>query len=405
MKIKRPLRVCHISTLTGWGGVERMLIDLLTSESSNNIHHMLLTPSSKPELLVQINEANISHYEPKRRWRYDPLPIWHMARWLRQSQVDVVHAYNAYANVWGYLAALFAHIPLFISGEHGTLLGISNTPMSLFDRWAQTHATAVVANSQASATILHRKYHIPPEKIHVVANAVAPLPQVDIKKVREQFGIPLSACLVGSVGRLAGPKNFITFLEAANYICQQRRDVYFMLIGGGPQERLLRDYIQAKQIADRFILTGERSDARCLIQAFDLFVSTSLQESFGNVLVEAALAAVPVVAPAVGGITDVIINQQTGVLLEPTQPIVDDDAVDAKIPYKEVLIGDQLLPPRALDAKQLADVILKLLASPEERHQLGEAAYQRAIHLFTIDRYRQDLERIYMQVTKMVAKE
>ncbi|NJN53426.1 MAG: glycosyltransferase [Anaerolineae bacterium] len=119
--MKRPLRVCHVSTMTGWGGVERMLVDLLTHVHQSEVHHHLLTTSSKPEILQEVWQANIPYFEPQRRWHYDLSAVFQMANWLKEKQIDVVHTYNAFANCWGYLAARLAKVPVFLAGEHGSV--------------------------------------------------------------------------------------------------------------------------------------------------------------------------------------------------------------------------------------------------------------------------------------------
>jgi glycosyltransferase involved in cell wall biosynthesis len=169
-------------------------------------------------------------------------------------------------------------------------------------------------------------------------------------------------------------------------------------VGGGPQESRLKELIQELGIQDRFLMTGWRADAREIIQVFDIFVSTSIRESFGNGLIEAALAGKPVIAPRVDGIPEAVIDQATGLLLTPTGSFESrKDDSSSPVPEK-VLIDDKFEPPRSLNPHQLADRILYLLQKPVLRNELGRAARRRASIKFSMKRYITDLENIYMEL-------
>ena len=392
-----PLRVCHLSTLTRWGGVERMLVDLLLDQSPGVAKHLLVATSSAPEILASLQEANVPMLAPSRRWRYDVGGIFEVAQWLRQQRVQVVHAYNAFANVWGYLAASLARVPIFISGEHGSIWSVRGSRYQL-DRWAQRRADAVIANSRASSVMLQARYGLPSAKIHVVANGIPELPSANVEVVRAELGIPATATIVGSIGRLDTPKHFSTLIEAAALIRARRSDVYFVLVGGGPQEEALRQLINARDLSAQFVLTGWRKDARVLLQAFDVFISTSIREPFGNVLVEAALAKIPVVAPSVDGIVDVVNHAQTGILLEPTEALSAPLTTDSAAVPRRVVLRETLSPPHALNPHKVAEAVLNLLESPERREQYGEAGYQKARNSFSLQHYKQTLESIYKQM-------
>lgn len=388
------LKVCHISTMTQWGGVERMLVDLLLNVQQECIEHLLLTTSSKPDVLQPILDKGISHYEPSRAWHYDPRALWRMALWLKQKRVNVVHTYNAFANSWGTLAARLAQIPIVFTGEHGSIL-TARPSIRWLDRIAQNQATAVIANSNASKKLLHLKYQVPLERIYVVANAVEPLIPVDKGIIRKQLGLSKDDLVVGSVGRLDMPKDYPTFIESAALILKKYRQVVFVLVGGGLHENLLKDLVEKRGISDRFMFTGWRADARKILQVFDIFVSTSLQESFGNTLVEAALAGIPVIAPAVGGVPDVVINHETGILLTPSEPVHPLTMTQGQPLYKEVLIEGHLTAPQSLSLNELSDAIANLIEHPDLRTMIGLSAQKRAEKLFNIHRYINDLESIY----------
>ena len=394
--MSRPVVVCHLSTMTGWGGVERMVEDVLLHSAATGEAHHLLAPSWSPEVVAPIEAAGIPMLLLHRQSRYDPRGIAQAVTWLRRKHVTILHAYNAFANIWGLALSRLAGVPVFIAGEHGTVWRTSGALFQL-DRLAQRTAAAVVANSAAAAALVEQRYGVAPASIQVIANAVAPLPVVDREALRRSLGLE-GAPVVGSVGRLDNPKDQQTLLEAAALALAQRDDLRFVLVGGGPLEAELRARLQQLGLSERFIMTGWRSDARELIQAFDLFVGTSVRESFGNVFVEAALAGLPVIASAVDGIPEVVADGQTGCLLRPKLPIRPSTAPGATPIGAIALIDGRLSPPRALDPAELAQAILDLMADPERRRRLGDAARQRAQLRYGLDRHIMELTDLYQRL-------
>jgi glycosyltransferase involved in cell wall biosynthesis len=378
--------------MADWGGVERLIEDVLTHPAQPGIRHVLLATSWSPQVISSIRAAGTPILLLERSGRFDPRAVARAVAWLRREQVGVVHAYNAYANIWGHLLATLARIPVFVAGEHGTIWRTRDLLYHL-DRRAQRAATAVVANSEAAATLVHHRYGVARDKIHIIANAVAPLPEADVASLRRSLGLG-DAPVVGSIGRLDSPKDYRTFIDAAALVLARDDRVRFMLVGGGPLEMELRAQVKELDISDRFMMTGFRADARQLIQMFDIFIGTSIRESFGNVFVEAALAGVPVIAPAIDGIPEAVEDGQTGLLLVPKLPVRLPHTPATPIGALTVRNG-QLASPLSLDPAQLAETIIELMSDSERRRQLGNQARQRAQLLYNIDRYIMELMCLY----------
>jgi glycosyltransferase involved in cell wall biosynthesis len=382
--------------MTNWGGVERVLQDSLTHPTPGGIRQSLLATSWSPKVVDPIVAAGVPVMLMKRNGRYDFQAVRQVVAWLRRGRFSVIHSHNAYANIWGRMLATLARIPVFIAGEHGTSWQ-TNGALFQLDRYAQRTAQGVIANSRAAAALLRQRYGVTPDKIHVIYNAVAPLPPVDAGALRRSLGLE-GAPIVGSVGRLDTPKDYRTLIDAAALALAQNADLRFLLVGGGPLEPELRALVSALGLDGRFIMTGWRDDARQLVQILDLFVGTSIRESFGNAFVEAALAGVPAVAPAIDGIPEVILDGETGRLLTPRRPIRPPTATNATPIGPFALIDGQLTPPRSLDPAELAGVIVELMADPEQRARLGKAARRRAQLRFGLDRYIMELSALYRRL-------
>ena len=383
--------VCHIATMTQWGGVERILIDFLSHVDQTKISHSLLTTSNSSHIMTSIEQAGILNFRPSRQFHYDPTAVLQMAQWLRSQNVQIVHAYNAVGNAWGNLAALLAKTPIYISGEHGSVWRIRSL-LYWLNRAAYRRAQCIIVNSAASKVLVCHKYQVDPRNVRVVYNIVAPPTQVDREKARFELGIG-AELIVGSIGRLAEQKGYRVFIDAAKKILQIRTDIKFIIIGGGEQEADLQRYIQDLGIEDKFILTGWRQDARELLPAFDVFVSTSIYEPFGNVLIEAAMVGVPVIAPCVDGIPEAVADGITGKLLRPVNTILEKRALPP-----HVVIDGKLSQPLAIDATELAETILEFANYPDLRQRYGEAGQERAKTLCTVGQYINEVQKIYNEL-------
>lgn len=382
--------VCHVATMTQWGGVERMLVDFLTAAKKSTFSHALLTTSSSEIIMAPIKNAGITTFEPKRRIKYDPSAPLQMAQWLRSQKTSLVHTYNAVGNAYGNIAALLANIPIYITGERGSVWR-SNSHLYWLNRLACQRANVVVANSHASKLMVSSRYRVHPDKIRVIHNFVAPPLAANREIARKKLGLD-NEFVVGSIGRLAPQKGYDVYIEAAKHVMRAHTQARFILIGGGEQEESLREQARLAGIADKFIFTGWRSDARDILPAFDVFVSTSMFEPFGNVLVEAGMLAIPVIAPHVDGIPEIVEDKVTGRLIRPTKEPVST----SNLPVRVVIDG-KLSRPLVVDPEVLASTILELASDTDLRTGYGEAAKHRVCERFVLNRYLAETDLLYTE--------
>lgn len=396
------INVCHVSTMTSWGGVERMLVDLLTTVKQQHVRHFLLTTSSAPAVLKPIIDAGIETFEPKRNFHYDPMAIVQMARWLRAKKIDVVHTYNLFSNCWGGMAAALAGTPIRVAGEHGSIW-LPESMLTRLEKRFYLSADLVVANSFASKVMLSVERNIPATKIQVVHNAVQSpdiCTEAELEALRREFSLSKDEKVVGAVGRLSESKDFFTWLDAAKILAEKFENIRFMLVGDGPLAGALKQHADSLGILSRVIFTGWRQDARNIMQLFDIYMCSSIHESFGNTLIEAAFCKKPVVGPRIDGIPEAVLDGETGLLVTPDRDIADRlQSPDSKI-VKKIVIDGKVSSTKVLSPDKLAEAVSVLLDDPALCQSLGEAGYHRAHKEFQLSRYIQDLENIYTSLYK-----
>jgi glycosyltransferase involved in cell wall biosynthesis len=141
--------------------------------------------------------------------------------------------------------------------------------------------------------------------------------------LRRELGLDPNTPLVGNLSALADHKDYPTWIRTARRLSRLDPNMRFIIAGTGPDEQLIRDQILQAGLQDTVFLLGFRKDVERLMQSLDLFLITSKTEGLGTIVLEALAAGVPVVATRAGGIPEMIIDGETGLLA----PIGDDNTL------------------------------------------------------------------------------
>jgi glycosyltransferase involved in cell wall biosynthesis len=391
-----------ISSLAG-GGVERLLVKSLSLFNKDKFCHMVCCVSKAGIYESDLRSISIPYWVMNRRTRLDPGLVFQMAKLMRQQRVDIVHTLNFTANAWGRVAARIAGVPKLIAHERGTAW-TENAIMRIVDRALCPYTDLWLANSQAAKIVLTQHLGLPAARIRVIYNGVPQPPKLRANKhsLRELLGLGPDLPLVGNVGRLDVHKGHIYLLRAISLVWEAFPSAHFVILGDGPLSSYLKYEAQKAGLFDNKQLhfPGFFLDAPEKMREFDLLVHPSIHESLGNVIIEAGFARLPVVASNVDGIPEVILDRETGILIDCALPVESLHNHGASPLPKVVVDGTsrKLHPPFAPSPQPLAQSIIKLLEDPQMRQKMGDKAHQRAQALFSLKRYVFDLENIYQEL-------
>jgi len=164
-----------------------------------------------------------------------------------------------------------------------------------------------------------------PDALHkslTIANGVdtGAAPMRDADEVRRALGLPEGAPLVGVVARLAPQKGILEFLDAARLIANSHPQVMCVIAGDGPLVQEAHDRRTELGLATQVQFLGHIDWARELLGALDLLVIPSLSEGSSVVAMEAMALGKPVVATSVGGVPEVVLDGETGLLVAASDP-------------------------------------------------------------------------------------
>jgi glycosyltransferase involved in cell wall biosynthesis len=279
-----------------------------------------------------------------------------LAEQFQRERADVLCCHGYKANLLGRVAARRRGIPVVAVSRGWTGESLRVRLYERLDRWNLRWMDRVVCVSEGQAVKV-RRAGVPTERVVVIHNAVQAerfaRPDPARRHVLERMFPRSPRWIVGAAGRLSPEKGFGVLIEAASRIGDP--SVGFVHFGDGPLRMELQQHIAAAGLADRFVLAGFRNNLDEFMPFFDVLALPSFTEGLPNVVLEAFAASVPVVATAVGGTPEVVVDGESGYLVPP-----GDSAVLAR------RIGDTL-------------------ASETERRAMGRRGQLRTLNQFTFE--------------------
>jgi len=296
----------------------------------------------------------------------EPARLVAAARWLRgylrQSGAAIVQGTGYATNVLGREAARGLSLrvvnTVHVEPEASLLDGGSRLGLRLrdaVDRAGRGRVDGYVAVSDTVRDALIAR-GVPATDVVVVRNGV------DVAELRGAAaappppGTPREPPLVGVVARLEPVKGVESFVRAVAELASEHPEARFVVGGSGSQERALRDLAAELGVQDRITWLGIVRPAAPLLATFDVVVVPSRSEGSGIVALEAMALARPVVATVVGGLPEVVVDGETGLLVAPRDHVA------------------------------LARAVGALLSDPARARALGEAGLRRVETEFTVER-------------------
>lgn len=243
-----------------------------------------------------------------------------LRRLLRRGRYDIVHFHSPWVAALGRLVVMTLpprSRPVIVATEHNVWWSYARATrlMNAATAWLDDADIAVSADVRAS---------IPAYRRHRYRTVVHGLVTDDIgrdpaarQRVRAEFGIADDQIVVCTVANFREQKAYPDLLRAASLLVGRGLPVTFVAVGQGPLEDEIRKCRDQLGLRDHFVLAGYRDDVPAVLQASDLFALASHHEGFPIAVMEALAHGLPVVATAVGGIPDAVVQGREGYIVAP----------------------------------------------------------------------------------------
>jgi starch synthase len=310
---------------------------------------------------------------------------------------DIIHCHTWYTHLAGCLLKQLVGARLVLTAHslepHRPWkleqLGAAYNASLWMERTAYENADGVIAVSQSMRNDVHELYGVPHDKIRVIYNGVdieEYRPRTDLETLN-RYGIDPGKSFILFVGRITRQKGILHLVNAVPHI---RANVQIVLCAGAADTAELEREIskaveQAREKSRNEIIwipqVVPKPDIISIYSAAALFVCPSIYEPFGIINLEAMACGTPVVASAVGGIPEIVVPEETGLL----------------VPYAAAGSGNTGPGNPDRFSRDLASAIDSLLKAPEKIADMGKKARQRVEKLFswksvarqTLDFYRE----------------
>lgn len=243
-----------------------------------------------------------------------------LARRLRRDRIDVLHAHKFGSNVWGTLLGRLCRVPVIVAHEH-TWSYEGEPVRRLLDRHlVGRFASVFVAVSSVDAERMTSVEKVPPEKVVVLPTAFIPRPPGPHSDVRTELGLRASEPLLVTAAFLRPQKALDVLIDAFALALNKVPAAHLVIAGTGSCEADLRRHAAASGVADRVHFLGVRNDVAAILETGDVAVMSSDYEGLPLFALECMAHRTPLVSTDVGGIRDILEEDESVLLAPPRDP-------------------------------------------------------------------------------------
>ncbi len=340
------MRILHIITPSHLGGAELLVFWIAqTQMRRGDTVRVLCKPHQA--FFERSKREGVDAVQAPISGKFNLLAIPAIRTQIARFQPDLICTHLSSASLWGALAARSCGIPC-VAMVHGFT-------RPFFYRFAPT----LICVSQAVANSMQAQGIAAP-RLKVVRNGICPTPFYDAEPA--DISLPPETFCVGSAAHLSPKKGFQELVEVAKRV----ELAHFVVAGEGKMKAWL-ERMSREKLSGRLHLLGFREDMPAIMNRFDIFCLPSKCEPFGLVLLEAMAAGKPTVAFRSGGVQEVIVDGETGLL-------VNSGDIDA-----------------------MAESIRKLQRDPVLRQRMGEAGRTRVQTCFTLEQAMDNLNQVFQE--------
>jgi glycosyltransferase involved in cell wall biosynthesis len=353
------MKVLHLINTLSTGGAEVHLLTLCRYLKRRNVkvvvaclrEHVKDSRSLRPEF----EKESIRVVNLQADGRYDCFFLGRLTRVLREERPDILHTHLPRADFAGAFTRKSNAGLIWVCSVHAIYSQdwSGRWSLPLFNRlWRRADAMLCISHGVRDWLIGRG---LPPDKARVIHYGIEPEKfSESTLNLRKQWGLNGHA-VIGSIGRLEPRKGHALLIQAMSFLAKRIPSARLLIAGHDPwgYAATLRQLIDRLGLREKVRLVGFQTDVSSFLATLDVFAFASSSEGFGQVLVEAMAAGKPVVASKISPITEIVIDEETGLLVEAEKPTA------------------------------YADHLFRLLSHPEERQRMGRLGQERVKKYFT----------------------
>lgn len=320
---------------------------------------------------IQVIRLDVKH-------KHDPSHYFQLRKIIKKQKIDILHLHiwNPASCRYAFAAGKRAKVPIITTEHDPFKLGSLKT---IIKKWSLKLTSATVAVSDNNAKVVNDLYPKFKAKVKVIKNGIDKVwwqsqllrfTELDRRSIKENlFQAKEDTLIIISIAELHERKGLKYLVEAMKEVATQFPNVKLVIVGEGNERPHLEEQIKDLYLEENIILVGRQKEIPQLLSSSDIFALPSQREAFGFVNLEAMITTLPIVATKVGGIPEVIEDNNTGILVEPS------------------------------DSEALAKALIKLIKSPELRTKMAQAGFERVINFFDAKIMAEQYEKLYLKIS------
>jgi glycosyltransferase involved in cell wall biosynthesis len=301
------------------GGAERVIVGLATHLPKDRYEVSLCTTRDyKGELLEQVRASGIRHLGLDRHTRLDLLAWRPLVEFIRDEQVDILHAHMFGSNFWGTLLGRVCRVPVVIAHEHAWSYEGKPYRRLLDGYFIGRFASMFLTVANRDAMIEWER--VPEHKVELMPNPYIPRQSTNGGDLRAELGIEPDAQVIGTIARLRPQKALDVLVEAFSIVANSLPRAALVIAGDGPCRAELEQQAADLGMRERVRFIGAREDLDVVLRGFDVAAMSSRFEGMPLFGLECMAHATPLVATDVGGLSDLFENGRTALLVPSGDP-------------------------------------------------------------------------------------
>lgn len=370
--VKAKIRILHILGSARRGGTEIMTTRLVSHMSSAFQNEFCFLMKKGPIGEELEHEGFKVYYLPLTNPWAIPTVALRLYRLLRANRYDILHLYGLKADSLGRILGKLSGHKRILGGLRSKYPSGIKKPWTLWlDRLTFGLSLGYVSNSQAAIDFL-AAHGYDRRKFWLIHNGIDIKPfygrsEAEKEAIRQEYDLPLDRLIITCVANLRSPKGHEYLIQALSELKNEGPDFLTLLVGDGllhgKLEELVRELGLEKQV--RFLGSKDREEIPKILAITDIFVLPSLWEGLPTAIIEAMAAGCPVVATAVAGTPEVVVDCETGFLVNSRDP------------------------------EALGQKMAKLLKDSQLRQEMGQAGMKRIEEHFRLEKMVRGYEALY----------
>ncbi|WP_029032979.1 glycosyltransferase [Salinimicrobium terrae] len=367
------IRILHLIKSLGRGGAEMLLPESLKLHNQDKFefHYIYFLPW-KSQMVASIENAGgkVSCFNASNNFRM-LLKYKEVIDYCKKEKINLIHCHLPWSGFLGRLIFRKVNLPVIYT-EHNIQEHYHKVTKALNKYTYNNQSLAIGVSKDVTRSI---KENIAPDiPVETVLNGVNTnffKRNVEKgKKIRQYYGIPEEAIVLGNIAVFREQKALDVWIRAFAKIHEQDSSIYGIIVGAGPKEEEMKEQIKILELENKIFLPGLQTDTVSYFSAMDIFMMSSTFEGLPVALLEAMSLNCAVITTAAGGVVEVVQDKKNGLICE---------------------VGNE---------KALAGLAINLLEDKDLRTNLQQKARERIKEHFSLSSMVSELETIYLNKVK-----